>query len=70
MLKKKVFSNIVCDCCNTELDESWHDDHDVLKLLIAKNNWKELGGDHYCPECWRIDDEDNIVTKDNRKFTD
>lgn len=41
---------------------------DAAKLYLDENGFKELGGKHYCGCCWYYDDDDNIVTKDGRKF--
>ena len=38
------------------------------KEYMDENGFKELGGKHYCGDCWHYDDDDNIVTKDGRKF--
>lgn len=69
MIQKK-FCNIECDLCHTMLDEeNWYDE-EVLTTILSDNNWIQAGGKHYCPDCWEYDDEDNIVTKDGRKFTE
>jgi len=36
--------------------------------VAAECDWKHLGGHDYCHDCWQWDDDDNIVTKDGRKF--
>ena len=70
-LVKREFHNIECDCCGQLLDEeTWCDDQEVLPAILAECGWKQLGGSHYCEECWYRDDDDNIVTKDGRKFDD
>ena len=70
-LVKREFHNIECDCCGQLLDEeTWWDDQEVLPAILAECGWKQLGGGHYCEECWNRDDDDNIVTKDGRKFDD
>ena len=52
-------------------DETWWDDKDALTTQILDEcNWIECDGRHYCDECWEFDDDDNIVTKDGRKWTD
>jgi hypothetical protein len=71
MLVKREFHNIECDCCGQLLDEeTWWDDKDVLPAILSECGWKQLGDGHYCEECWYRDDDDNIVTKDGRKFDD
>ena len=73
MLVKREFHNIECDCCGQLLDEeTWWDDQDALTTTILPEcGWIECeGGRHYCDECWTHDDDDNIVTKDGRKWDD
>ena len=71
MLVKREFHNIECDCCGQILDEeTWWDDKDALSGILDDCGWKALGGKHYCDSCWTRDDDDNIATKDGRKFDD
>ena len=66
---KEYFYNIECDVCGECADVTcWHTDPDAAKLYLDENGFKELGGKHYCGCCWYYDDDDNIVTKDGRKF--
>ena len=66
---KEYFYNIECDVCGECADVTcWHTDPDTAKLYLDENGFKELGGKHYCGDCWHYDDDDNIVTKDGRKF--
>lgn len=66
---KEYFYNIECDVCGECADVTcWHTDPDAAKLYLDENGFKELGGKHYCGYCWHYDDDDNIVTKDGRKF--
>ena len=72
MIVDKQFHNIKCDACGRLIDdETWWDDKDALTTQILNDcNWIECEGSHYCDECWSHDDDDNIVTKDGRKWTD
>lgn len=71
MLVKREFHNIECDCCGQLLDEeTWWADDEVAPIILQECGWKKLGDGHYCGECWYRDDDDNIVTKDGRKFDD
>lgn len=75
-MKVKVESyKIVCDCCG----ETFHDGNDfvcfsddpdggLIRDEALTANWREIDGKHYCPDCYSIDDDDNIVTKDGHKF--
>ena len=73
MIVDRQFHNIKCDACGRLIDdETWWDDKDALTTQILDEcNWIECeGGRHYCDECWEYDDDDNIVTKDGRKWDD
>ena len=77
-MKVKVESyKIVCDCCG----ETFHDGNDfvcfsddpdggLIRDEALTANWREIDGKHYCPDCWRWDDDDNIQCKDGRKYTE
>ena len=72
MIVDRQFHNIKCDACGRLIDdETWWDDKDALTTQILNDcNWIECEGRHYCDECWEHDDDDNIVTKDGRKWRD
>lgn len=71
MIVDRQFHNIKCDACGRLIDETWWDDKEALTTQILNEcNWIECEGLHYCDECWKHDDDDNIVTKDGRKWTD
>ena len=68
---KEYFFNRQCDCCGALLDEElWHNEAQSLNDVASEADWKHLGGRDYCHDCWEWDDDDNIVTKDGRKFTE
>ena len=67
----ELFHNMKCDCCDEILDEeSWYREEEVIQTMAEESGWKHLGGKDYCMECWDWDDDDNIITKDGRKFTE
>ncbi|MBQ9532424.1 MAG: hypothetical protein IJR71_00455 [Prevotella sp.] len=68
MIRQKEFFNIECDHCESMLGEEWWDDKEATESLLEECGWKKLGDRHYCEDCWEYDDDDNIVTKDGRKF--
>ena len=72
MIIEKKFHNVKCDHCGRLLDEeTWWDETDAVPAILGDCGWIECeGGRHYCDECWEHDDDDNIVTKDGRKWTD
>ena len=73
MIIDRTFHNIQCDHCGALLDEeTWWDDKEALTTnILPECGWIECeGGRHYCEECWTHDDDDNIITKDGRKWDD
>ena len=71
MIIDRLFHNIQCDGCGELLDEeTWYDDKDAIHTILDECGWIECEGRHYCDKCWEYDDDDNIVTKDGRKWTD
>ena len=70
MIVDRQFHNIKCDACGRLIGETWWDDKGALTTQILDEcNWIECEGRHYCDVCWEHDDDDNIVTKDGRKWT-
>lgn len=67
MIVKENFYNIECDCCHCFINEdTWCIDEQYVKEDVLNNDWREFEGKHYCPNCWKLDDDDNIVTKDGK----
>ena len=63
----KVFYNIQCDCCGCIFDEeAWRPEIDDCREDMGL--WLELDGSDICPDCYHIDDNDNIVTKDGSVY--
>ena len=64
---KEYFYNIECDVCSECADVTcWHTDPDTAKEYMDENGFKELGGKHYCGDCWKYDENDNIITADGK----
>ena len=66
---------IICDSCGKQFEtiegfSCYCDDPkgDLIEEASDSADWMEFNGRHYCPDCYSYDDDDNIVTKDGRKF--
>jgi len=71
MIIDRQFHNIKCDCCGRLIDdETWWENGEPVPAILDECGWIECEGRHYCDECWEHDDDDNIVTKDGRKWDD
>lgn len=69
MVIKEYFYNAECDCCgNLANEELWRTDEGGAKEDAQEADFLVLGDKFYCPECYHYDDDDNIVTKDGKKF--
>lgn len=66
-VSEKVY-NVVCDCCDTLMDdEHWYPEGE-LETIVEDFGYKHLGDKYYCSDCWSIGEDGNIVTKDGKKF--
>lgn len=65
---KEYFYNIQCDRCGKLANEElWRNDVGFAKEDADESEFIEVEGKHYCPDCYTIDDEDNIVIKEDAK---
>ena len=61
---KEYFYNVKCDRCGKLANEElWGNDVAFAKEDADESGFIEVDGKHYCPDCYTIDDEDNIVVK-------
>lgn len=75
-MKVKVESfKIVCDCCGDTFHNGndfvcFVDDFDgsMIRIEAESSGWISIDDKHYCPDCFTIDDENRIVTKNGHKF--
>lgn len=69
-----------CDHCKNDwYDEhnGWYvmNDETAMKDVLSEEDWvsgdesdnKGIDGEHYCPDCFEYDDDDNFVLKPERK---
>ena len=64
-LMKEYFFNIKCDVCGCLCDdELWNTDIRRIKEIAVETGWIKLGGKDYCQDCWKYDENDNIITSD------
>lgn len=64
---------IVCDGCGEMFEDGdgiscyMNDlDGNLIEEQALSSEWIYLGGKHYCPKCYELDDEDRYHTKDGR----
>ena len=69
MIISERFYNVECDCCGALANEElWRCDEAGAKEDALEADYLVLGEKCYCQNCYQYDDDDNIVTKDGRKF--
>ena len=70
MIIEKTFYSVRCDCCGEIAGwRYWPDTEDEVKKRANEAGFAFLGGKHYCPGCWHVDEFNRIVTKDGRLYT-
>lgn len=73
-MKQEVKSMIiVCDSCGKHYEDGngmvcylGDTDGSGIEQEALNSEWESLGDKHYCPDCYSIDENDNIVTKDGK----
>lgn len=73
-MKQEVKSMIiVCDSCGKHYEDGngmvcylGDTDGSEMEQEALSSDWLYLGGKHYCPDCYELDDEDHYHTKDGK----
>lgn len=67
-IQETIYYTAICDVCK----EAWYNDHhgwsamndeSGLKEMLSNDEWHLKDGKTYCPSCFEIDDEDNLIIK-------
>lgn len=73
--RKTIGVIIICDHCgdtyeNTNGFVSYNGDEDGSMIWMDAENsgWVEINGNHFCPDCYTIDDNGNYRIKDGRVY--
>jgi hypothetical protein len=67
MIKTQTVYGAFCDNCGKDFEN--HEgyltfyDSDILQEELDEDEWYTKEADHYCPNCYHIDDEDNLIIK-------
>ena len=69
MIKEVTYYEIICDRCGkslTQESEMCYPDTESAEMVAIDNEWKKIGGKHYCADCYELDDKtDEYVPKNN-----
>lgn len=65
MIKEVTMYTVVCDSCGKDLLKNeeysaWNDARYVEDIAI-EDNWSKQDDNHYCPDCYEYDDDDNLI---------
>ena len=67
MIKEVTYYDIICDRCGkslTEEDNTCYPDTESAELIAINSGWITIGGKHYCPDCYELDEAtDEYVPK-------
>jgi hypothetical protein len=67
MLKEVKMFTIVCDNCgcdvNADSDYSCWNDENCVEEIRQEAGWVKYDDEHYCPDCFEYDDEDELIIK-------
>lgn len=68
MIHEVTMYSISCDNCNKDYYNDHHgwsamNDQIGIQELVDEDDWHTEGEKHYCPDCFIIDDEDNLIIK-------
>ena len=72
MAKEKVeMYTVVCDNfkldIGTDAEYSCWNDELYAETSAMESNWIKEEDNHYCPDCFEYDDNDNLIIKKERK---
>lgn len=67
MIKEIKVYTIICDKCGANSSDDgeycgWNEESYVLDCAI-EDDWVEYNNEHYCPNCYTRDDDDNLIIK-------
>lgn len=56
MIKKVEMFTIICDNCGKDgledSDFAAYNDKDIVKEMVHEEDWQEIEGKDYCPDCY------------------
>ena len=71
MIKEVKMFTIICDNCKIDANEdsefSCYNERQYMEDVAKESNWIENEGNHYCPDCYSFDDNDELVINLSRK---
>ena len=70
MIKEVKSYSLICDNCGETFVENYCNysvwiDIDMAIEYAKDRDWIEHEGKHYCPECYEVDNDDNVIIKES-----
>ena len=62
MLKETTLYTAICDRCDKEFEHNYNTES-VLESELNLANWHDTGQLHFCPECYTIDENNELKLK-------
>ena len=60
MIKEVIYYDIICDHCGKSLTNEINicfPDTGSAEMTAKDSEWLTIGGKHYCPDCYELDEE-------------
>lgn len=73
MILERTFYGIRCDRCGKDLECGEYDsfcDIDDAMVVAKDSGWIKVRGRHYCEECHRYGDDDELILEDGTVITE
>jgi hypothetical protein len=73
MIKEIEMYTVICDGCGKDSNEhapyaAWGCKQHALDIAMEADYLIE-GDEHYCPDCYEYDDEDNLILHNKKEVT-
>lgn len=58
-----------CDNCGAQWDDDYFalKDPDAVEFSMEEQEWHIDEDKHYCPDCWEVGDNDEIIIKSKKQ---
>lgn len=71
MIKELKMYTIICDGCGKDVCDGseysgWNEEL-YLEDIASEASWIKENDKHYCTDCFKYDDEDNLIIKNETK---
>lgn len=61
-IEKVEMFTVSCDNCGEDF-KAVYGDENITQETALESDWIKNRDNHFCPECWSYDDQDNLIIK-------